>query len=182
MEGQDYSLNAQTGVITNLGKSTAANTTVKASYNYTDPTKVTPADIIGTVNPVGDRTGMKLLNDSFNLFGYFAKILIAPVFCTQNSVSVELITMTKKPGAVFYIDAQVGTTFAQVLAGCDPEGTISFNTSSDWVRLCYQNVKVYDPETNTEHLEPLSQRAAGLRAKVDLDKRATCGHPPTKKF
>ncbi|EGK2838492.1 phage tail sheath family protein, partial [Escherichia coli] len=79
VEGQDYSLDAQTGVITNLGKSIAADATVKASYNYADPTKVTPADIIGAVNAAGNRTGMKLLNDSFNLFGYFAKILIAPV-------------------------------------------------------------------------------------------------------
>ncbi len=113
---------------------------------------------------------MKLLNDSFNLFGYFAKILIAPVFCTQNSVSVELIAMAEKLGAVTYIDAPVGTTFAQALAGRGPEGTINFNTSSDRVRLCYPHVKVYDPVTNTERLEPLSQRAAGLRARVDLDK------------
>ncbi|EIC1588579.1 phage tail sheath subtilisin-like domain-containing protein [Escherichia coli] len=170
VEGQDYSLDAQTGVITNLGKSIAADATVKASYNYADPTKVTPADIIGAVNAAGNRTGMKLLNDSFNLFGYFAKILIAPVFCTQNSVSVELIAMAEKLGAVTYIDAPIGTTFAQALAGRGPEGTINFNTSSDRVRLCYPHVKVYDAATNSERLEPLSQRAAGLRAKVDLDK------------
>ncbi|STJ56389.1 phage-related contractile tail sheath protein [Escherichia coli] len=71
---------------------------------------------------------------------------------------------------VTYIDAPVGTTFAQALAGRGPEGTINFNTSSDRVRLCYPHVKVYDPVTNTERLEPLSQRAAGLRARVDLDK------------
>ncbi|HAT2167666.1 TPA: phage tail sheath family protein [Citrobacter freundii] len=170
VEGEDYSLDAQTGVITNLGTNIAAAATVKGSYDYADPTKVTPADIIGTVNAAGNRTGMKLLNDSFILFGYFAKILIAPVFCTQNSVSVELIAMAEKLGAVAYIDAPIGTTFAQALAGRGPEGTINFNTSSDRVRLCYPHVKVYDPVTNAERLEPLSQRAAGLRAKVDLDK------------
>lgn len=170
VEGEDYSLDAQTGVITNLGTNIAAAATVKGSYDYADPTKVTPADIIGAVNAAGNRTGMKLLNDSFNLFGYLAKILIAPVFCTQNSVSVELIAMAEKLGAVAYIDAPIGTTFAQALAGRGPEGTINFNTSSDRVRLCYPHVKVYDPETNAERLEPLSQRAAGLRAKVDLDK------------
>ena len=70
---------------------------------------------------------------------------------------------------------------AQALAGRGPEGTINFNTSSDRVRLCYPHVKVYDPVTNTERLEPLSQRAAGLRARVDLDK-ATGGHPPIRRF
>ncbi|WP_404947627.1 phage tail sheath subtilisin-like domain-containing protein [Salmonella enterica] len=170
VEGQDYSLDAQTGVITNLGKSIAADATVKASYNYADPTKVTPADIIGTVNAAGNRTGMKLLQDTWNQFGFYAKILIAPVFCTQNSVAVKLIAMAEKLGAVTYIDAPVGTTFAQALAGRGPEGTINFNTSSDRVRLCYPHVKVYDSATNSEVLEPLSSRAAGLRAKVDLEK------------
>lgn len=168
VEGVDYALDAQTGVLTNLGKSIAAGAGVTAAYHYADPTKVTPADIIGAVNAAGNRTGMKLLNDSFNLFGYFAKILIAPVFCTQNSVAVELIALAEKLGAVAYIDAPVGTTFAQVLSGRGPLGTINFNTSSDRVRLCYPHVKVYDTVTKSERLEPLSQRAAGLRAKVDL--------------
>ena len=169
-DGQDYALDAQSGTITNLGKGIAAGATVKAGYRYADPTKVTAADIIGAVNAAGNRTGMKLLSDSFNLFGYFAKILIAPVFCPQNSVAVELTAMAEKLGAVTYIDAPVGTTFAQALAGRGPEGTINFNTSSDRVRLCYPHVRVYDAATNSERLEPLSQRAAGLRAKVDLEK------------
>ena len=129
----DYRVDAQAGVLTNLGKAIEAGGSVKVSYEYADPSKVTAADIIG-------------------------------------GVAVELIAMAEKLGAVTYIDAPVGTTFAQALAGRGPEGTINFNTSSDRVRLCYPHVKVYDPVTNTERLEPLSQRAAGLRARVDLDK------------
>lgn len=112
----DYRVDAQAGVLTNLGKAIEAGGSVKVSYEYADPSKVTAADIIGGVNSAGNRTGMKLLNDSFNLYGYFAKILIAPVFCTQKSVAVELIAMAEKLGAVTYIDAPVGTTFAQALA------------------------------------------------------------------
>ncbi len=111
----DYRVDAQAGVLTNLGKAIEAGGSVKVSYEYADPSKVTAADIIGGVNSAGNRTGMKLLNDSFNLYGYFAKILIAPVFCTQKSVAVELIAMAEKLGAVTYIDAPVGTTFAQAL-------------------------------------------------------------------
>ena len=103
-----------------------------------------------------------------SLFGFFAKILIAPAFCTQNSVATELIAMADQLGAIAYIDAPIGTTYAQALAGRGPAGTINFNTSSDRVRLCYPHVKVYDPVLNAERLEPLSARAAGLRAKVDL--------------
>ncbi|WP_139787699.1 phage tail sheath subtilisin-like domain-containing protein, partial [Salmonella enterica] len=118
----------------------------------------------------GDRTGMKLLQDTWNQFGFYAKILIAPVFCTQNSVAVKLIAQAEALGAITYIDAPIGTTFQQVLAGRGPQGAINFNTSSDRARLCYPHVKVYDSATNSEVLEPLSSRAAGLRAKVDLEK------------
>ena len=169
--GTDYTVDTLTGELTRVkGGGIVAGASVKASYDYADPTKVTAADIIGTVNAAGVRTGLKALKDTYNLFGFFAKILIAPAFCTQNSVAVELIAMADQLDAVAYIDAPIGTTYAQALAGRGPAGTINFNTSSDRVRLCYPHVKVYDPVLNAERLEPLSARAAGLRAKVDLDK------------
>ena len=169
--GVDYTVNTLTGKLTRIkAGGIAAAGSAKASYDYADPTKVTAADIIGAVNAAGVRTGLKALKDTYNLFGFFAKILIAPAFCTQNSVAVELIAMADQLDGIAYIDAPIGTTFAQALAGRGPVGTINFNTSSDRVRLCYPHVKVYDSATDSERLEPLSARAAGLRAKVDLDK------------
>lgn len=169
--GTDYTADLVTGEIVRIkGGGIVAGGSAKANYDYADPTKVTAADIIGAVNEAGVRTGLKALKDTYNLFGFFAKILIAPAFCTQNSVATELIAMADQLGAIAYIDAPIGTTYAQALAGRGPAGTINFNTSSDRVRLCYPHVKVYDPVLNAERLEPLSARAAGLRAKVDLDK------------
>ena len=55
-----------------------------------------------------------------------------------------------------------------MLGGRGPSGAINFKTSSDRVRLCYPHVKVHDA-THGERLQPLSIRAAGLRAKVDHD-------------
>lgn len=168
-EGSDYSLNAAQGKLTLIkgGKITGET---RATYDYADPTKVTAADIIGAVDEAGNRTGMKALKDTYNDFGFFAKILISPVFCTQTSVSTALIALAEQLGAIAYIDAPAGTTYAQVMAGRGPNGTINFNTSSDRVRLCYPYVKVYDAATNADRLEPLSSRAAGLRAKIDNDK------------
>lgn len=163
-----YTVDAATGIVTLPAYSVGTATSV--SYDYIDPTKVTAADIIGAVNTAGDRTGMKLLQDTYNLYGFLPKILIAPVFCTQKSVSTELITQAENLGAITYIDAPVGTTFQQVLTGRGSKGAINFNTSSDRARLCYPHVKVYDSATDAEVLEPLSSRAAGLRAKVDLEK------------
>lgn len=58
---------------------------------YADPSQVTPAEIIGAVDVAGRRSGLKAFPDSYNLFGFFPKIFIAPGFSTLNSVSVELI-------------------------------------------------------------------------------------------
>ncbi|EBY8261178.1 phage tail sheath family protein [Salmonella enterica subsp. enterica serovar Oslo] len=170
VKGTDYTIDMLTGKITCMGNNLKPGVQAYVNYTYADPTKVVAADIVGEVNTAGDRTGMKLLQDTWNQFGFYAKILIAPVFCTQNSVAVKLIAQAEALGAITYIDAPIGTTFQQVLAGRGPRGSINFNTSSDRVRLCYPHVKVYDSATDSEVLEPLSSRAAGLRAKVDLEK------------
>ena len=169
--GIDYSVSMLTGQVTRLATgSIPATAKVKADYTHADPSKVTPADIIGSVTQAGRRTGLKAFPDSYNLFGFFPKLFIAPGFSTLNSVGVELISVATQLGGVAYIDAPIGATVQQVIAGRGPVGTINFNTSSDRVRLCYPHVKIYDANTNGERLQPLSIRAAGLRAKVDNDK------------
>lgn len=169
--GTDYTVDLMTGRVKRLTTGIIPlKGAVKASYVYADPSKVTPADIIGTVNAAGLRTGLKAFQDSYNQLGFFPKIFIAPGFSTLNSVSVEMIASAEQLSAVAYIDAPIGSTVQQVVAGRGPAGTLNFNTSSDRVRLCYPHVKVYDAATNGERLQPLSIRAAGLRAKVDYDK------------
>jgi len=167
-EGTHYTVDLVRGVVTRIpGGGIAANASVKAGYTYADPSKVTTADIIGTVNSLGQRSGLKLLSDAYNLFGFFPKILLAPGFSTNNAVSAELIAQAGQLQAIAYIDAPIGTTPAQALSGRGPSGSINFNTSSERVRLCYPHVKVYDAATDSEKLQPLSIRAAGLRARVD---------------
>ncbi|WP_028684144.1 phage tail sheath subtilisin-like domain-containing protein [Pseudomonas chlororaphis] len=169
--GTDYTVNMLTGRVARLPAGTIpANAQVKADYTYADPSKVTPADIIGGVTVAGRRTGLKAFQDSYNLLGYFPKIFIAPGFSTLNSVSVELIASAEQLSAMAYIDAPIGITVQQAIAGRGPAGTINFNTSSDRARLCYPHVKVYDAATDGSRLQPLSIRLAGLRAKVDIDK------------
>ena len=166
----DYTANMLTGRVKRLAAGNIpANAQVSADYTYADPSKVTAAEIIGSVTVAGRRTGLKAFQDSYNLLGFFPKIFIAPGFSTLNSASVELIASAEQLSGVAYIDAPIGTTVQQVIAGRGPAGGINFNTSSDRVRLCYPHVKVYDAATDGERLQPLSIRAAGLRAKVDND-------------
>lgn len=166
----DYEVNMLTGRVRRLASgSIAANASVAADYTYADPAKVTAAEIIGGVDVAGKRSGLRAFPDSYNLFGFFPKIFIAPGFSSLNSVSVELIAAAEQMAGIAYIDAPIGTTPQQAIAGRGPAGSINFNSSSDRVRLCYPHVKVYDAATDGERLQPLSIRAAGARAAVDLD-------------
>jgi phage tail sheath protein FI len=170
VEGIDYTVSMRTGQVTRQPSgSIPANAQIKVDYTYTDPAKVTAADIIGGINEAGWRTGLKAFQDSYNRLGFFAKIFIAPGFSTLNTVTAELTVAAHQVGGVTYIDAPIGATVQQVLAGRGPAGTLNFNTSSDRVRLCYPHVRVYDAASNGERLQPLSIRAAGLRAKIDND-------------
>ena len=131
---------------------------------------ITAAEIIGTVAANGSRTGLKALEDTYSLFGFNAKLLIAPGYATLASVTTELIAMAAKLRAMAIIDAPAGITVQQAIRGRGPSGSINFNTSSERAILCYPHLKVYDPRTNAERLEPMSPRLAGLMCATDVER------------
>lgn len=135
----------------------------------TGKTPIAASHIIGTVAADGSRTGLKALEDTYSLFGFNAKILIAPGYATLNAVTTELVAMADKLRAVTLIDAPAGVTVQQAIKGRGPAGTINFNTSSARAVLCYPHLRVYDPRTDSERLEPFSARLAGVMCKTDME-------------
>ena len=145
--------------------------------NVFDPEKhnsvsdVTKADIIGSVDAnTGKRTGMQAFKDCYSLFGFFPKTIIAPVYCEDKAVVSEIQVICDKIRAIGIVDAPVGTTVQDAIKGRGPQGTINFNTSSDRIVLCYPHLKVYDANSDSNVLEPYSQRLAGVIAAKDVDK------------
>lgn len=135
----------------------------------TGKTPIAASHIIGTVAADGSRTGLKALEDTYSLFGFSAKILIAPGYATLNAVTTELVAMADKLRAVTLIDAPAGVTVQQAIEGRGPAGTINFNTSNARAVLCYPHLRVYDPRTDSERLEPFSARLAGVMCKTDME-------------
>lgn len=145
--------------------------------NVFDPAKhqsvsdVTIGDINGGVDALtGKRTGMKAFENCYSLFGYFPKTIIAPVFCEETAVVAQMKAICDKIRAIGLVDAPIGTTVQEAITGRGPEGTINFNTSSDRVILCYPHLKVYDSESDSNILQPYSQRLAGVIAAKDINK------------
>lgn len=138
---------------------------------HTSVADVKISDIIGSVDAItGKRTGLKALQDSYSLFGYFPKTIIAPVFCEESAVTSEINTICNKIRAMGIVDAPAGTTVQEAITGRGTTGTINFNYSSERLILCYPRVKVYDSDSESYVLEPYSQRLAGVMAAKDIDK------------
>jgi phage tail sheath protein FI len=174
-EGEDYTVDARTGQGSRKAEGSIPASTVstpsriKVSYAYADPTKVLPSDIIGTIDAAGRRLGLKAFRDSYQLFGFFPKILLAPVFSTLNSVAAELIVTAESIRAFCFISAPIGTTVQQAITGRGPAGSINFNTSSRRVGLCFPHVKDYDVATDQETLADLATYAAGALSRKDQE-------------
>jgi hypothetical protein len=135
-----------------------------------NPANVTAADIIGGYDAVsGNRSGLAIAQDCYTLFGFRPKIIIAPGYCTSAAVSSEMINQANGQRGIALIDAPIGCTYEQVIAGRGANGTINFNTSSERAYLLYPSVKVYDPVTNATRIEGMSPRIAGLIASTDQD-------------
>lgn len=137
-----------------------------------DTANIDVADIIGKTLEDGSRTGIQLLGDGYGMYGYDAKILIAPYFSTAPAIAAALEVMANKIKAVTYIDLPLGLTPSEVVASrgnTKPLGLDIYQTQSDRVRLCYPHRVVFDPVTNGNIFEPLSVGYAGVRARVDRE-------------
>ncbi len=170
VEGTDYTLDKRTGTITRLDSGAiTAGAELTVDYDHPDLSVIEGSDIIGTVDSSGNRTGLQAFLNSFNRFGFWPKILIAPEYSTQESVAAELEVIAGESNCrgVALIDAPIGTTRDDAIAGRGPDGSINFNFSSDRVGLCFPHVEAYDAATDSTRLEPYSQRLAGVIAATD---------------
>lgn len=167
----DYTIDLNTGVISRIpGGAIAKGATVRIGYTYIDPSLVLPADIVGGVSGTGKRTGLAALLDASSKYGITPTVVIAPGFSPLVSVSTEMIAITRRLKAVTFLDAPIGATVDQVLAGRNGAAPVNnFNTGDIRTMLCYPHLKRFDVDTGAEALEPFSQRAAGVLAQTDRD-------------
>ncbi|MEX3555338.1 MAG: phage tail sheath subtilisin-like domain-containing protein [Burkholderia gladioli] len=166
----DYVLDPVSGKLSRVTTGAIAPlSTLSVDYSFADPSKVTAADVIGGVDDAARRTGMQQLQDGYSAVGYYAKILIAPVFSTQASVSAALTALAAKIRAITFFDAPSGLTPQQVIQARGAGGNLNLYTSSERAVPCYPYVKIYDKATDSNVLAPLSARAAGIQSRRDQE-------------
>lgn len=173
VSGTDYTLDKITGELTIISGGAiayvAGTVTVHVTYDYADPSLVLAADIIGSV--VGTtRTGMKALEDCRTLFGFDAKILIAPGFSSQGTVAAALDALSLKVKGIAIVDVPLGTPLQTAIEGRGPAGGVNLQLATDRVYVTYPYVNAFDPGTSAAQFQPLSQFAAGALARRDREK------------
>lgn len=156
----EYSANLLTGQITFK----SFKTDVTANYEFADPSKVQENDLLGGYSVSDDkRTGFELMRMGFNKFGADAKILLCPHHDAVASTAAAIETLAEQLNAVAYIQAPLGTTLPQAIAGRGPEGEINFKTSSERTHLFFPQV------IGSQGVENLAVHAAGLRMLTDVE-------------
>lgn len=142
---------------------------VTISYSYADLTKITAADIIGTVDEYGKRTGIKLLEDVESVYGDSIGILIVPVYDGLLAVSNAIESFCDENDTYSYTNAPLGTTKNEAIQGRTSSGTINFNTVNKNRMLLAHYVQRYNSNEDIYEIKPLSPVFAGARVRVDRD-------------
>lgn len=147
-----------------------ATSSIEATYEYFDDTTVTAAQINGTIDISGTRTGFELLKMAYNTFGYRAKLIVCPQSFAFPSVVNKMAEIAAHQKAIYYVDGPPDASISTVISARGPLGTYSgFNSSDQRRTLCYPFIKRYDEYSNQDNWWPLSPFLAAAQAAKDVN-------------
>lgn len=146
----------------NLGAITAGATVlVRVEVGSTDAVPV--SDYIGTTLGDNSKTGSKLFETCYPLFG-FNPVLFISDKSTDKAFKADYEALAEKLKGFAIFDAPIGANVTEAIngRGVDTGFVQTFFSSSDRAIACYPHLKVYDTVLDAERLEPLSWRMAAL--------------------
>lgn len=181
-EGKDYTVNAQSGLVVRIeGGAIAAGATVEASYVYADVSKVTPADVIGGIEPVtGQSTGLELIDEAFARYRLVPSIILAPKFCEDPAVAIVMAAKCENINGLFQAicvvdiptDGENGVTKYQDVAAYKEKN----NLTDELMLVCWPKLRLGD------QVYSLSTQLAGLMAQTDGDHEGIPYASPSNKL
>lgn len=139
---------------------------IDVTYKQADFTAVNASLIKGT-NALGVRTGLQLFDLAYNMFGFKAKVLIAPKYSQLSLVADELQAKAVKYKGVALLDTPSATDYADMLTSRGIGG-LFFRSNSRTVG-CYPWVKVTNLDTGAIEVRPRSERLAGILSNNDAN-------------
>ena len=129
-------------------------------WHELDASKVTSADIIGTVDAAGNSTGIELIESVYPKFRIVPTILISPKYSTAPEVAAVMKTKVTNINEVF-----------RAIAIADLPATLSYTDAPEWKNaknLVDENLIVCWPKSSLGGVQyHLSTQLASLMATVD---------------
>lgn len=124
-----------------------------------DPGAVTAADIVGKVDETtGKRSGIEALLDTQGIYGFKPRLLIAPEWSHESTVSAALAAKALQLRAIAFIDIESGTT---------KDDALTFAESNGGERVMLLYPYVYKTYETSKVLRPQSPIWAGITSRTD---------------
>lgn len=105
---------------------------------------------------------IQALADAQTETGYKPRILVAPGYSHHDIVAAELEAMAHRLRGIAYVDCAQTASYTDAMKRARQYG--------ERVEVMWPWVTVFDAELNQEVPRPLSERAAGLRVRIDHEK------------
>jgi uncharacterized protein len=129
-----------------------------------DPSLVTAAEHVGSIDVAGRRRGFEVAYICYNRFGFFPRRITAPGHTGLTGVRQKMLEVANNVKGHAIWDLPLGQTRQQAITSRGP--TQPFATASNRVALCYPHLKALDPRTGEQSLQPYSQHFAGIWNRV----------------
>lgn len=163
-EDTDYSLDAETGVVTRLsGGSITAAASKRIGYKWLDKSKVTTAVLTA---------GAEKLLDAESLARQRPKILIAPGFTSEVTRTNNKITVAPVTSAFEAVANKLRAVIVADGPDTSDADAITYRglLNSRRIYLVDPQVKVWDPEADRAVTQPASAYVAGVIARSDAER------------
>lgn len=114
--GTDYELifNSNGELVISLTETGVITDTATVSYDYLDPSKVTPADIVGGVTVEGVASGLQLSDEIFPAFRRVGANFLAPKYSSDAQVISSLKARVKDLSGLFKAQALIDIPTSEV--------------------------------------------------------------------
>jgi len=130
---------------------------------------VTNLDIIGSFTASGKPLGLKGAYGSYQRFGRFCKLLLAPGFTGLVGVRAELEVIANRIRARAILDTPIGVTSQEVIEARGPTGAFDLQFSNRRLVPCWPHMSVVDLANGGTRLDPYSARFAGVWLRTIID-------------
>ena len=151
------------------GGTIVVNNVYDPDVHGADPSAVTTAQLTGTVDASGQRTGLEKARECYQRFGFFPKLYLSDR-SSLPAVRAQMQSIANRLKGHAVVDMPIGLSQQQAVEARGTQGVVNFNSADPRLVLCYPHIRVQDKVNGGTKLDPLSTAWVGAQINQDLTK------------